>query len=112
MFPPQNLDYFWRGFCSYFCVFEQILIIQSPSKICTKKLRLLSTPRQQLEEVLNKLKGIAKEVNEIIRSSENDQSWKKIEAEEVKMYTYTDALRTNPVDPTLMQHLKIYLSML
>ncbi|XP_075075287.1 uncharacterized protein LOC142162675 isoform X3 [Nicotiana tabacum] len=32
------------GFCSSFCVFGKILIIQSPSKICTKQLRLLSTP--------------------------------------------------------------------
>ncbi|OIT06769.1 PREDICTED: uncharacterized protein LOC109223060 [Nicotiana attenuata] len=44
--------------------------------------------RQQLEEVLKKLKGIAKEVDEIIRLSNSDESWKKIEAEEVKMYIY------------------------
>lgn len=41
-----------------------------------------------MEEVLNKLKVIAKEVDEIIRLSDSEQCWKKIESEEVKMYIY------------------------
>ncbi|MCD9561562.1 hypothetical protein HAX54_020844 [Datura stramonium] len=44
--------------------------------------------RKKLEEVLNKLKGIAKEVDQIIRLSDREQSWRKIESEEVKMYIY------------------------
>ncbi|KAJ8533149.1 hypothetical protein K7X08_016038 [Anisodus acutangulus] len=44
--------------------------------------------RQKLEQVLNKLKGMAKEVDQIIRLSDSEQSWKKIESEEVKMYIY------------------------
>ncbi|KAH0632990.1 hypothetical protein KY284_035776 [Solanum tuberosum] len=44
--------------------------------------------REKLEEVLKKLKGIAKEVDEIIRLSDNEECRKKIESEEVKMYIY------------------------
>uniref|UniRef100_A0A3Q7IW12 Non-haem dioxygenase N-terminal domain-containing protein n=1 Tax=Solanum lycopersicum TaxID=4081 RepID=A0A3Q7IW12_SOLLC len=44
--------------------------------------------REKLEEVLKKLKGIAKEVDEIIRLSDNEQCWKKIDSEEAKMYIY------------------------
>ncbi|MCE2055500.1 hypothetical protein HAX54_042770 [Datura stramonium] len=47
--------------------------------------RNISIFQKKLEEVLNKLKGIAKEVDQIIRFRVTEQSWRKIESEEVKM---------------------------